>query len=57
MITKINVENITKMNHMIIGATGGNPFFKMSILELGPFLFGGIEGIIDFLRQHHRLAS
>ena len=34
------------MSHVIFGATGGNSFFKMSILELGPILFGGTEGII-----------
>ena len=29
----------------------------MSLLELGPVIFEGNEGIIDFLRQHHLLAS
>ena len=29
----------------------------MSLLELGPVIFGGNKGIIDFLRQHHLLAS
>ena len=26
-------------------------------MDLGPVIFGGIEGIISFLRQHHLLAS
>ena len=29
----------------------------MAWLELGPIIFGGIEGIIDHLRQHNLLAT
>ena len=55
MYTKMIINTI--VYHVIIGAIGGEIAFKMSILELGPILFGGNEGIIDFFRQHHLLAS
>ena len=30
---------------------------NMSLLELGPTIFGGTEAIIDYLRRHHLLAD
>ena len=52
------MANNRKARHVIIGAISGKSLLKiMSLLELGPILLRGNEGIIDFLRQHHLLAS
>ena len=30
---------------------------KMSLLDIGPVIFGTTDGLIDYLRQHHLLAG
>ena len=28
-------------------------YLKMSLLDIGPIIFGSTEGLIDYLRRHH----
>ena len=42
-----------------IGGLAGNSYLylKMPLLEIGPVIFGSKEGLIDYFRRHHLLAS
>ena len=37
------------------GGLAGNSYLylKMSLLEIGPVIFGSTEDLIDYLRRHH----
>ena len=39
-----------------LAGLAGNSY-KMSLLEIGPVIFGSTEGLIDYLRRHHLLAD